>query len=775
MTDISIGAGFVTPQTAQTPMSIQPVQQTAPDTSGGSFMHALQQNKTVEAELGQSGSAVSGSVSTGSSSDGQTAAITGTVSNNPDSAANTDSAALSASESASGTYDASAANRVGTEYETAQKVEYVSSGNVKVDENAVKELKDLSQKAKDKLTAGEEKPSLLEQAKDALEKAMLKAFKDLNDPEKDKEEFEEKSLIFLMKLVDKITGKTEKKTALTDDEDEDEEKIGGTLLQIIDSMLKNAEENAQENPQENGAVGARNDELITNTDFVDIGSSQETARKAIRLHHADLRFEQLPSNPPPPEDYRLPDPNAPVVQGVRTEYTTDSDGSRFDVSFDTSAPSIPLTEEAAQDGERAVYTDAVTADSVLTVSENGIRAENPVVMTEAHVQNENKVNVGTDKAAQIENPVSVPTMTAEPVGQAAENQTAELFDFRQSEDNGSILYSESEPIRPEAAVNEETAVYTEETAIPQTASEASAARSEESEESEEHEETEELIENSGEEGIPYLQARDTSKANENPTVLRTAEDEEYEKIAQNIFREVTETVKAVAASEISEKDGEAILRFNGVGEEEKNESEFDELARLFGIKKKENRPELPEEEEEKAETVRPAKYNETAERVPVEDISAVTSKVTDVPIAKVFEPTESGVKQIVTQIVSEIFNNLPEEGGETVLTMTLNPETLGRISVKLVENAGKISVIITAESKETALILASRAESVQESMRDSGTHLEKYQVVYGAEQDGRAEQQNYDGSSKNPYVREVEEHDDENEGQFAEILGNEAV
>lgn len=766
MTDISIGAGFVTPQTAQT---LMPVQQTVSDTSGGSFMQTLQQNKAVEAELGQSGSAVSGTVGTVSSSDGQTAAATGTVSNNPDSAANTGAAVSSASESDSGTYDSSAANEIGAEYETAQKVEYTSSGNVKVDEEAVRELKDLSQKAKDKLTAGEEKPSLLEQAKDALEKAMLKAFEDLNDPEKDKEEFEEKTLNFLMKLVDKITGKTEKKTALTDDEDEDEEKFDGTLLQIIDSMLKNAEKNVQENVQEKEISGEWKDELITNTDFVDIGSSQETARKAIRLNRADLRFEQLPSDTPPPEDYRLPDPNAPVVQGVRTEYTSDSDGSRFDAGFDAD---IPLTEQTAQVGERTVYTDTVTADSTLNASENGISTENPVVMTEAHVQTDNAVNVGTDKTAQIENPVSVPTMTAAPIRQTAENQAEETFDFRQPEDNGSISYSEIETARPEAAVSEETtvytpetAVYTEETAITQTVPETAAAQSEE------------LSENSGEEGIPNVQARDTSTVNENPTVLQTAEDKEYEKIAQNIYREVTQTVKAVTASEIPEENGQVILRLGGVSEEEKNESEFDELARLFGIKKKENKPELPEEEEEKAETktVRPAKYDETAERVPVEDISAVTSKAADISIAKVFEPTESGVKQIVTQIVSEIFNNLPEEGGETVLTMTLNPETLGRISVKLVENAGKISVTITAESKETAAILASRAESMQESMRDSGTQLEKYQVVYGAEQDGRAEQQNYDGSSKNPYVREVEEHDEENEGQFAEILGNEAV
>lgn len=757
MTDISIGAGFVTPQTAQTPMSIQPVQQTAPDTSSGSFMQTLRQNKTVDADPGQSAGTVSGSVSTGSSSGSQTAAaVTGTGSDSLDGA---DAAVSSVSESTSDTYDVSAAEEVSTEYETAQKIEYASPGNVKVDENVVRELEDLSPKAQDKLTAGEEKPSLLEQAREALEKAMLKAFEDLNDPDKDKEEFEEKALIFLMKLVDKIAGKTEKKTALTDDEDKDEEKIDGTLLQMIDNMLKNAEKNTEKNVEDSEIVGEEKDELITGTDFVDIGSSQETARKAIRLNRADLRLEQMPSNIPPREDYRLPDPNAPVVQGVRTEYTSDGDDRRFAPSFDTS---VPVTEEAAQVGERMVNTDTVTADSVPVASENVISAENPAVMTEVHVQSENRVNVHTEKAAQIEDPVSVPTVTAAPIRHVTENQPAEAFDFGQSEDNGSISYSESAFVRPEAEVSEETAVYTEETEIPRTAPEVSA-------------QSEEPSENLSEEGIPNVQARDTAEVNENPTVLQAAEDEEYEQIAQNVYREVTETVKAVIASEIPEDNAAGIRRSGGVSDEEKAESEFDELARLFGMKKKENRPELPEEEEEKAENVRPAKYNETAEKVPVEDISTVTSKVTDVPVAKTFEPAESGVKQIVTQIVSEIFNNLPEEGGETVLTMTLNPETLGRISVKLVENAGKISVTITAENKETAAILASRAESVQESMRDSGTQLEKYQVVYGAEQDGRAEQQNYDGSSKNPYVREVEEHDEENEGQFAEILGNEAV
>lgn len=750
MTDISIGAGFVTPQTVRTSVSVR---QTVPNTSSGSFMQTLQQNKTVDADLGQSAGTASGSVGTGNSSGSQTAAaVTGTGS---DGAAGADAAVSSVSESASDTYDASAAEEVSTEYETAQKIEYASSANVKVNENAVRELEDLSQEVQDKLTAGEEKPSLLEQAREALEKAMLKAFENLNDPDKDKEEFEEKALNFLMKLVDKIAGKTDKKTALTDDEDENEEMIDGTLLQIIDNMLKNAEKNAEDSEIADG----EKDELITKTDWVDIGSSQETARKEIWYNRADIQIELVPSRIPPREDYRLPDPNAPVVQGVRTEYTTDSSGSRLVTSFDIS---VQTAEEAAQNGEGTVYTDSAAADGMTVVSENVISAENPDAVTEIHAQTETAANIGAEKAAQIENSVPVPTTAAAPIRHITEERPAEAFDFGQSEDNGSASYTESAFAGAEAAVSEEGSVYTEETEIPQTVIKAST-------------QSEELSKNLGEEGIPNVQARDTSEVNENPTVLQTAEDEEYEQIAQNLYREVTETVKAVIASEMPEDNGGVIQRLGGVSEEEKADSEFDELARLFGMKKKENRPELPEEEEEKAENVRPAKYNETAEKVPVEDISTVTSKVTDVPIAKTYEPTESGVKQIVTQIVSEIFSNLPEEGGETVLTMTLNPETLGRISVKLVENAGKISVTITAENKETAAILASRAESMQESMKDSGTQLEKYQVVYGAEQDGRAEQQNYDGSSKNPYVREVEEHDEENEGQFAEILGNEAV
>lgn len=741
MTDISIGAGFVTPQNVQASM---PVQQIGSNPSSGSFMQSLQQNKSVDTDIGLSGNAANGSAGSVSSSAAQTAAD-----------ASSENAVSQTVESTSDTYDASASGEAGSAYETAQKVEYTSSGNVKVDEEAVKELNDLSQNAKDKIIVTDEKPSLLEQAKDALEKAMLKAFKDLNDPEKEKEEFEEKALIFLMKLVDKINGKTEKKTALNDDKDEDEEKIGGALLQIIDSMLKNAEKNAEEN----GVVGVEKDEWIEDTDFVDSASSEDTARRILSINLGSLYAEPIPTQAPIPENYRIYNPLTPRVQSVGSGNISDGrDNSQLDLGLDAN---VPLTAEAVND---TVGVNQAEANNTVFGQENVISTEIPAVMTEANAQNvqtaqtENTVNVDLSKAAQTENPVSVPA-TAQVIPET-ENQPANSFDFGRPEENSIASYAEGAETMTETAA--EASDYTGETVIPQTSPEAASAQ------------LKELSENVGEEGIPNLQAREASEPNESPTVLQTAENEEYEQIAQNIFKQVTETVKAVLEVKVHEENAEASIQLNAPEKQEETEDEFEELARLFGMKKKEKKPELPEEEEEQAETVRPVKRDE-AVKVPVEEISTVSSKITDVPVARAFEPTENGVKQIVTQIVSEVLNNLPEEGGETTVMMTLNPETLGRISVKLVENAGKISVTITAESKETAAILASRAESMQESMRDSGTQLEKYQVVYGAEQDGRAEQQNYDGSSKNPYVREVEEHDDENEGQFAEILGNEAV
>ena len=196
--------------------------------------------------------------------------------------------------------------------------------------------------------------------------------------------------------------------------------------------------------------------------------------------------------------------------------------------------------------------------------------------------------------------------------------------------------------------------------------------------------------------------------------------------------------------------------------------ELAELTRLVngGESVKSEQPELNFGSRQETEELIPeVKLEATGETVPFE--AAIASTVPQVTVARAVEG--SGAERVVTQIVSEIFNQLPENGGTTTFVMTLNPESLGKVTVKLVEEAGKISVSVTAHNKQTAEVLSQRFDTLQTAMKENGVELEKYQVVYAPEKDEGAGQQNFDGSSKNPYVKQ---DDEEGEGgdEFAEFL-----
>lgn len=109
-------------------------------------------------------------------------------------------------------------------------------------------------------------------------------------------------------------------------------------------------------------------------------------------------------------------------------------------------------------------------------------------------------------------------------------------------------------------------------------------------------------------------------------------------------------------------------------------------------------------------------------------------------------------------------------GGRTEFTMELNPETLGKITVKLVSAQGRVEVSISAENEETGRLLQSRGENISTALRESGIELERYQVVSEREE-AQLMQDSYDGSSKNPYSRDDEENpDNQDDGEFLELL-----
>ncbi|MGN0678914.1 MAG: flagellar hook-length control protein FliK, partial [Oscillospiraceae bacterium] len=113
-----------------------------------------------------------------------------------------------------------------------------------------------------------------------------------------------------------------------------------------------------------------------------------------------------------------------------------------------------------------------------------------------------------------------------------------------------------------------------------------------------------------------------------------------------------------------------------------------------------------------------------------------------------------------------------ENREQTEYSMVLNPEELGRITVKLVKAAdGAVSVTIVAENASTQRMLEQHGELMQSNLRANGVQLQSWQTVNEAHQETM--QREYDGSSKNPYYREENENpdDEQSEGEsFADII-----
>lgn len=149
----------------------------------------------------------------------------------------------------------------------------------------------------------------------------------------------------------------------------------------------------------------------------------------------------------------------------------------------------------------------------------------------------------------------------------------------------------------------------------------------------------------------------------------------------------------------------------------------------------------------------------------VENIPQQTEIPADTAEAKVEAPLPE--QQLADEILSK-----PEtlQGGRTEFTMVLNPESLGKVTVKLVSVEGRVEVNITAENDSTKQLLESRAENISAALKSNGVELERYQVVSDREE-AQLMQESYDGSSKNPYGRNDEEKQDEEHGnEFLEIL-----
>ncbi len=155
-------------------------------------------------------------------------------------------------------------------------------------------------------------------------------------------------------------------------------------------------------------------------------------------------------------------------------------------------------------------------------------------------------------------------------------------------------------------------------------------------------------------------------------------------------------------------------------------------------------------------------------------MNAPQSTVADAPV--VFtraDGTEVTVKptEVIEQVVTNIVEQTTSAEGDTEYSVTLTPEDLGSITVKLTKAAdGSLTVSITADNARTQRIIEENGLALQNSLRQNGIELESWQTVNESQQEARA--QDYNGSSKNPYYREEDnsENADADDTSFAELI-----
>ena len=159
-----------------------------------------------------------------------------------------------------------------------------------------------------------------------------------------------------------------------------------------------------------------------------------------------------------------------------------------------------------------------------------------------------------------------------------------------------------------------------------------------------------------------------------------------------------------------------------------------------------------------------------------ENTQAVPEKTAEEPEFTEQKPRVESAKSAVSEELEMLRNAkakpVSENREQTEYSLVLNPEELGRITVKMTRAAdGAVSVTIAAENSHTQRVLEQHSELMQANLKDSGINLESWQTVHESQQEARA--QDYNGSGKNPYFTQQDNTDggeDDGEESFADII-----
>lgn len=126
------------------------------------------------------------------------------------------------------------------------------------------------------------------------------------------------------------------------------------------------------------------------------------------------------------------------------------------------------------------------------------------------------------------------------------------------------------------------------------------------------------------------------------------------------------------------------------------------------------------------------------------------------------------VRVPISDMAEFVSEHAPKANGRSTLTVVLTPETLGKITVRMANEGGKLTVEILTETQAAKELLQAKSEQLAYALRNDDVELTSYKV-----ETSQAElfQRDFDGSSKNPYRQQSHSQQKNDADDFENLLG----
>lgn len=122
----------------------------------------------------------------------------------------------------------------------------------------------------------------------------------------------------------------------------------------------------------------------------------------------------------------------------------------------------------------------------------------------------------------------------------------------------------------------------------------------------------------------------------------------------------------------------------------------------------------------------------------------------------------------ISDMAEFVSEHAPKANSRSTLTVVLTPETLGKITVRMANEGGKLTVEILTETQAAKELLQAKSQQLAYALKNDDVELTSYKV-----ETSQAElfQRDFDGSSKNPYRQQSHGQQKNDTDDFEELLG----